>query len=465
MKFILFVPALSGVLLFSPLDAAADLPPVREPANAASSAPEAPTTLLDHPTDSRFFVGGQGNAIYQFHPDFPAAYSGDHSLKSQHDGITSYVLTLYLGALITKTTEVFLDGEMAAGGGIGSALGVAGFSNLDVVRNPTLGSDPYIARLQIRQTIPLTHRMVDAPRGHLSLATRVPEERLTIRVGKLSTTDSFDINGVGSDSHLQFMNWTVDSNGAYDYAADTRGYTDGAILELESPAVALRVGVLLMPTVANGIDLDWRIDRARGDNLELELRPHLLAGRAGIIRLLAYANHANMGSYHEAIRAFEQKREPRPDVEAHRQQGRVKYGVGLNLEQELTPILRAFARAGWNEGAYELFAFTEVNDTIAVGLDLRGNLWWREHDKVGLAFVSNGISRDHQRYLALGGHGFVLGDGALNYGRETIFEAYYNARLYRGVSSALDVQVIDNPGYNRDRGPVVVLSAREHLEF
>jgi high affinity Mn2+ porin len=433
--------------------------------SALADEPAPPATLVDHSQDSALFVGGQANAIYQYHPDFSAKYSGKSSLQPRHEGITSYVLTLFVGYAITPTTEVFFDGEMAAGGGLSTALGLGGFTNLDVVRNPTLGSDPYPARVFLRQIIPLSHRYVDATRGHLSMATRVPETRLELRAGKLSTADFFDVNSIGSDSHTQFMNWTADNNGAYDYAADTRGYTYGAVATLESPNVALRLGIMLMPTVANGITLDWHLDRSRGDNLELELRPHLLPGRLSTIRLLGFANHAGMGSYKEAITAFEHGREPVPDIEAHRQPGRVKYGFGLNLEQEIVGPLRGFARAGWSEGAYESFAYTEVNDTVAVGADLRGSWWKRPGDKLGLALITNGLSADHRRYLALGGHGFLLGDGALNYGRENILETYYNLMIYRGVSAAMDVQVIENPGYNRDRGPVVVLSGRAHLEI
>ena len=424
-----------------------------------------PATLIDHPADTWYFAGGQINGIYQYHPGFAAKYSGDNSLKPGHEGIASYVMTLYLGAQVTRYTEILVDGELAAGGGLSSALGVAGFPNLDVVRNPTLSQNPYIARFLVRQIIPLGHKTIEVPRGHLSLATTVPEDRIEIRIGKVSTVDSFDLNSVGSDSHTQFMNWAIDNNGAYDYAADTRGYTYGAVVELQSRWVAARVGEALMPTVANGIDMDWHLDKARGENLELELRERWLPDRQGTLRLLGFANHADMGSYREAIDAYLAHKDPVPDVTAHRQPGRVKYGVGLNAEQELTQLLRVFLRAGWSEGAYESFAYTEINDTVAVGGDLRGAWWKRPQDKVGLAFVTNGLSADHRRYLALGGKGFLLGDGRLSYGRESIGELYYNALVYRGVSAAFDVQAIDNPGYNRDRGPVVVLSGRLHLEI
>ena len=68
-------------------------------------------------------------------------------------------------------------------------------------------------------------------------------------------------------------------------------------------------------------------------------------------------------------------------------------------------------------------------------------------------------------YLALGGKGFLLGDGALTYRRENILETYYTLHLWRGVFTSFDLQHINNPGYNRDRGPVLVPGLRLHLEF
>ncbi len=196
-----------------------------------------------------------------------------------------------------------MDVESAGGGGLSSALGVAGFTNLDVVRNPTLGEDPYVARVMLHYTLPLSRDMVESARNPLGLASRVPRRRLEFRLGKLSTVDFFDLNSVGSDSHMQFMNWAIDNNGAYDYAADTRGYTYGLLIEYYDNEWALRYGEMLMPTVANGITLDWNIVRAGGQNLEYEYRPRLLKQRQTVVRGLAYLNRANMGSYNEAIAA------------------------------------------------------------------------------------------------------------------------------------------------------------------
>jgi carbohydrate-selective porin OprB len=333
-----------------------------------------------------------------------------------------------------------------------------------VVRNPDLGATPYLARVMLHHTIALGSKRVASERTPLSLAPTVAVRRLDIRAGKFSTADFFDLNAVGSDSHLQFMNWTVDNTGAYDYAADTRGYTWGAEVEYHDRLWALRLGEMLMPTVANGIQLDWHIRRAHAENIEVEWHP-AFRQRPTTVRLLSYINHANMGDYRAAVQRYENGIDPVPIIENARQQGRTKYGFGLNAEQQVTPSLRIFARWGWNEPHFELFAYTEVNDSVAFGADYAGQSWHRAQDRIGAAFVTNGISADHQAYLRLGGKGFLLGDGSLNYGRENIAEFYYTAHLWRGVFASADVQGIVHPGYNRDRGPVVVSGLRFHVDF
>jgi len=316
----------------------------------------------------------------------------------------------------------------------------------------------------LHYTIPLGKEMTEATRNPLSLASEVPARRLELRLGKMSTVDFFDLNSVGSDSHLQFMNWAVVNNGAYDYAADTRGYTYGLVAEYYDKAWAARFGELLMPTVANGIQLDWNIARASGENFEVEFHPTLLAKRASVVRGLAFVNHANMGSYKQAIDGYLSGKDSVPIIENYRKQGRVKYGFGLNMEQEIAPAWRSFGRLGWNDGANESFAYTEIDRTAEIGSDYAGKAWHRPADKLGAAFLVNGLSHDHEEYLALGGLGFILGDGGLNYGLEKIFETYYTAQLWQGISIAVDYQHVTNPGYNRDRGPADVISFRLHVE-
>ncbi len=428
---------------------------------AAAGADDEEDALLPHPR-GRWWLSGQVNLIDQYHGDFAAAYSGPNSLRPQAENALSSVATLYSGYRVARTVELLVDVEAAGGTGLSQTLGLAGFSNLDVVRNPSLSKAPYLARGMVHVVVPLGREWSRNERGPLSTFEELPDRRLELRLGKFGTADFLDLNSVGSDSHRQFMNWAVDNDAAYDYMADTRGYTVGLFAEDTAGWWSLRGAVGLMPRVANGPSLDTDLAHARGQNLELEWRRPFLQGRATHLRLLVYRNLARMGVYRDALQLAEVNGTT-PDVAADGQPGRAKNGFGLNVDQELGGGVRVFARAGWNDGRTESFAYTEVDRTVALGGDLQ--IPGRRQDRAGLALVTSALSADHRDYLAAGGLGFILGDGALRYGHEQILEGYYTVGLWRGLSAALDLQWIHNPGYNQDRGPVLIASARLHLEL
>jgi hypothetical protein len=433
------------------------------------STDDTPLTIFPHSETSRYWISGQANVVFQWHPTFPAKYSGPNSLSPGAQSATTHILTLYTGYQVTKTTEVLVDLEDATGGGIGNALGLAGFTDLDAVRTVQgvpLSTEPYLARFIVRQIIPLSDERITAERGPMGLATSLPARRVELRVGKFSLADFFDLNSGGSDSHLQFLNWTVDNNGVYDYAANTRGYTDAAMIEYDDHSWTVRFAEAMMPKVANGIHLDADIARARAENLEGEWLRNFVPGRAGVVRVLTFLNHANMGNYREAIDEFlEGETGTRPSIVATRRQGRHKYGFGLNFEQDLASQFGIFARLGWSDGRNESFAYTEVDRSAEGGAYFKGASWHRRYDRAGAVFTINGISGDHARYLALGGLGFLLGDGGLSYGGEKIFETYYTAHVWRGIFASFDLQHINDPGYNEARGPVLVPGLRAHIDF
>ena len=343
-------------------------------------------TVFPHSTTSRWLLSGQANIVFQSHPGFHSPYAGANSLLGRGEYKVSLVGTLFTGFQLKRdprfATDFLFDLEAAGGRGISEALGLAGFTNLDVVRNPSLGSKPYVARVQLHQVLALSSKLVEGSRTPFSLSTRVPERRIDLRAGRLSLPDFLDLNGPGSDSHLQFLNWTAANNGAWDYAADTRGYTYALVAEYDDRAWSARYVIALMPTVANGTNLDWNLRRARGENFEAELRrgPASLLGRRsglrvrkGAVRLLAFVNHADMGVYRDANKRALADRLAMgnpllaPEIAAHLPTTTVKYGVGLNFEQELPANLRLFGRFGWNEGQHESFAYTEVDQTFALG--------------------------------------------------------------------------------------------------
>jgi len=470
---------LFGILALLPaLPALAQLPDAPDAAKLAAeprktvanppdpALPDAdPEPLFPHFHNTRFWLSGQANFIFQTHPPFHAAYSGPNSLSPRYEKATSRLLTLYTGVRLDNSTEVIVDIEEAGGAALSTGLGLAGNTDLDIVRNPLLSKAPYLGRGIIHKVFGLSKDRVETQRSFLSLFDELPRRRLELRFGKFSLADFFDVNSVGSDTHFQFNNWTIDNNGAWDYAADTRGYTVGITADFEDCNWGFRFAEALMPRVANGIDLVWRPWQVHSENFEYELRHGVIPKKSGAIRLLAYTNYANMGIYREAIANFEAGLTPVPEITNHPWHITRKYGFGINLEQNLSRYLTAFGRFGWNNGKTESFAYTEVDQTFSGGLGARGSWWHRKQDRVGIAFVSNAICKDHQIYLADGGLGFLLGDGHLNYGRENIVESYYTVHAWRGIYLAPGVQHITNPGYNRDRGPVLVPTFRAHLEF
>ena len=269
----------------------------------------------------------------------------------------------------------------------------------------------------------------------------------------------FDTNRYSHDPRTQFLNWSLMNSGAWDYPADTRGYTWGAAVEYAREAWAIRGAAVMVPFEANGLRFDGNIDKAQGFALENELH-YDLGGREGAARVLLFVNRARMGSYDEAL-----ARGGAPDVTATRAYGRTKYGFTISADQQVTDDLGVFARLSWNDGQNETWAFTEIDRSVALGGVVSGAPWKRSQDQLGGAVVVNALSSPHRRYLASGGYGFIIGDGALDYGLENVWEAYYKLQLTQAIAFTADYQFIVNPAYNRDRGPVHVAGIRAHIEF
>lgn len=411
-------------------------------------------------TEERSALHYQATVATQAHPSFPARYSGTNSLRPEPESATSVVMDLFAGIRLWKGGEAWFQPELAGGRGLSSTLGVAAFPSGEVYRvgDPTPTLVP--ARLFLRQVVGLGGGAVAVDAGPTQLGGTRDRDALTLTIGKLATSDVVDVNPLSSDPHTRFSSWGLWASAAYDYPADVRGYTWGAAADLALGRWSVRGGLFLEPKVANGADLEWRIDRARGLALEGELR-FAPGGRPGAVRVLAFLNQAHMGSYRRALE------DPAAglDVAATRATGRTKYGFAASANQEVGDALGVFARVSWDDGATESWAFTEVDRSFAAGAVQGGSRWGRPADEAGAAVVVSGLSTAHRAYLAAGGYGFLLGDGALRYAPEILGEVYYRLALGREVSAVVTYQPVVNPAYDRDRGPVHVFTGRVHVAF
>ncbi len=407
----------------------------------------------------------QQTLIDQWHTDLTTPYAGDFSLADRESAKLSFTSTLFIGRRLWKGAAVYFNSEVAGGSGLSGARGIAGFPNGETFRIGDPAPNLYLARLYLRQVFALGPATDNDLDDLNQLAGATPQRYFALTLGKFSTADFFDQNSYSHDPRTQFLNWSLMSAGAWDYAANTRGYTVGGIFEYVTPGFAARFASTLMPTLANGPVLDFHYGTAHAETLELTKVYHF-RGRQGTVRAQGFRNVAAMATYNTAIRLAQTSGE-QPDVTLVRRAGHTKVGFGLNAEQEIAKNVGLFARLIYNDGQNETWAFTEIDHSASLGLVSTGTRWQRPDDRLGAALVVNGLSPAHRAYLAAGGYGFMVGDGALNYGLEQIGEVYYSFALptYH-ASISPDYQLVINPAYNRDRrGPVHVVAIRLHVEF
>jgi len=403
----------------------------------------------------------QQTIVVQYHPDFTAKYSGANSLDTSEPAQTSLTSTFFIGRRLWKNAEAYVNPELSGGSGLSQVTGIAGFPNGETFRIGNPSPQLTIARAFIVQRIDLSDTRIAVEDDENQLMGSRPDAYINIIAGKISMIDYFDKNRYSDDPRMKFLNWALMTNGAWDYPANTHGYTWGLVAEYVTQPWALRLSTAMVPTEANQSDMDMNLSRAHSETIEIE-HDYSLSLRQGTIRLLGFHTMARMGNYEQALELPLGER----DIVATRAYGRSKYGVGLNIEQGLSNNIGMMFRAGWNDGHNETWMFTEIDRSVSAAIVYDGKAWDRAGDKFGIAMLANGISAEHRAYLKGGGYGFLIGDGNLSYAPESIAEAFYSISLptYH-LQLAPDYQFILNPAYNKDRGPVHVVAIRIHSEF
>jgi len=437
----------------------------------------APCAAQDASVDSvatqKWNVHGQVTETPQGDPAFPALYSGPNSLDNNGEVQETFTANLYAGLRLGHGAEIHVDGLLWQGFGLSNDRGIEAFPNGDAFKLGT--KTPYFmfAHLFVRETIGLGGKREPVADGPLTLAGEQDISRLTFTLGRLSPTDMFDNNAYAQDAHAQFMNWAMITNLAWDFPADSVGYTTGLAVELNQPKWALRYGFFQVPSMQNAFTADDQIltfPHSGGDGeflrswgMVTEFERRYADAHAGTIRLLAFLNSADMISFRQAIPLLEANGPGADLSSAHAY--RYKSGFGLNWQQKITDDVGVFSRFSWNDGQTEGWMYNDSNWAISLGTSVKGAAWRRTNDTLGLAYVRSGISRSAQEFLELGGADILDGDGALTYGSENVVEAYYNFEVWGTFHVTPDYEFVVNPANNRDRGPVSVFGIRLHGAF
>ena len=403
----------------------------------------------------------QATSIGDYHGKFHSPYEDATSLQDYAERDVSLTTTLFFTWRLEQDTFLVFDPEMAGGRGFSGVNGIADQPNGEIPRVAGATPKPYIARLFIQHDFGFGSAKEHQESDENQLGGDRPVNRYSIYAGRFTLTDYFDNNNYTHDPRMQFMAWGVMYNGAWDYPADTRGYTWGIVQEANTRNWSFRYGIVAEPKVANGQQFDRRLFRDHGQVWEAERR-YSWRDRAGAVRLLAYDNREQGGNYAQAL-ALAAQTGTRPNVDLTDHVGTLKYGTGVSFDQAVTNSLGMFIRLGWNDGRTQSFAFTAIDRLASGGVSLRGTHWKRKDDVIATSFTAGGLSAVHRAYLAAGGTDFLIGDGALNYAPEYVWESYYQARVAPGFFAAFDVQRDTDPAYNEARGPVMIYSIRLHI--
>ncbi len=405
----------------------------------------------------------QATYVWQGKRPLSAIYSGPNSLSADKESSYSFTATAALGFRPWTGGEFYFDPEAAQGVPLSGLTGLGGFTNGEIARTSGPKLKAYRARLFLRQTWGMGGDQEAVEADANQLAGKVDKRRWVLTAGNLSVTDIFDDNTYSHDPRTQFLNWSLMTHGAYDYAADARGYSWGVALEWYHDDWAVRAGRFIQPKEPNQQELESRIFQHFGDQLEVE-HAHAIGGQPGKLRILAFRNRARMSRFEDAI-DLAARMGGTPDINDVRTGDQIKHGFGVNLEQALSSDIGLFARASWADGGTETYAFTEIDRSVSGGVLVKGSAWGRGQDSIGMALARNGLSNARRDYLSAGGISYFIGDGRLNYRPEAILETFYNINVSKGTWVSLDWQYIRNPAYNADRGPAKVASVRLHVEF
>ena len=408
----------------------------------------------------RWSFHAQATEMLLGQPGFRSPYAGTNSIRSDDDFRQTTTFDIFLGARLWPGGEVYLDVEYYQGFGFANTHGIAAFPNAEGSKVGQRIGDGTLPHLFYRQIFGFGGEQEELEGDQLQLAEKVDVSRLTITIGRLTTGDQFDANAYAHDARREFINWALVNNGAYDYAGDSYGYIEGATAELNQKQWALRYGIFDVPRVSNGFAKDGHLLKAWQQVLEIEER-YTILDRSGKIRLLGWLESAHMGSYRETLA------DPAltEDITKTRRY-RYQYGFAVNIEQTISENIGAFMRASWRDGQSEVWQYTDIDQSVSAGLQVKGEPWKRKNDTLGCAGIIDGISAAHRDFLAAGGLGPLIGDGKLpHYSLEKVIEVYYDVEVTNNIHFAVDYQFVANPAYNSDRGPINIFAARFHFQL
>jgi high affinity Mn2+ porin len=433
---------------------------------APSGSAAASNSAASSPAQSDIWeIHTQTTYIQQGYPAFRSPYLGENSFTPWAQTRATWTTSAFLGLRLWDGGELYYNPELLQGFGLHNTTGAGGFPNGEAQKSNFPYPHYSTSRLFFRQIFGFGGGEETVESSYGQMAGKIDARSLMVQIGRFAVHDFFDTNSYAQDPRSDFLNWSVWAAGAFDYPADKLGLGYSAVAVFTDKNWALRVGYFLTGNAPNSNEFDMNWFNRGAYVGELDLR-YTLFSRTGKVRVGLWEDTYLAGSFSEALDLVAQNPNLDPnDAIVQARRGRTAFGYYINFEQPLTDYVGVFGRWSWNNGKIEISAFTDINNSLALGTVINGKAWGRPDDRIGIAGVTNGLSADERAFLAAGGLGILIGDGQLNYRRENILETYYAMRVMKGLTLTFDYQFMMNPAYNADRGPISIFSGRLHGEF
>jgi len=259
--------------------------------------------------------------------------------------------------------------------------------------------------------------------------------RLCFTLGKIDLTAYVDANEAANDENAQFL---------------SPGFVHSAAIEFpddNGPGVRVQFIPLELVDISFGWgegDADWNELGQKSFFIgEVGLHP-TLGQLQGNYRLYGWyrRHHQDDGfvSWDDQIKGISDSRNG--------------WGLGLSLDQAVTPNVTLFGRVGYRDHKVCEFAWA-----WSAGAEVRGGYWGRADDAFGIAYGMAMISDDYQDFKRIvDAEPWFTKD-------ESHLELYYRFQLNDHISISPDLQVLWNAQGDGRFDPVAVIGIRGTVEF
>lgn len=339
-----------------------------------------------------------------------------------------------------------IDFQFSNGLGVDANFLGAAMVNNDVMEDINHHNQPYIARVFYERTFENIFN----------------DFNLVVDIGKIGVNDFFDLGLEVSDQTSQFLNQAVNNNGAFDFVQDLNGngYTHGLRLSLENKYLGFDIGYFSADSFLDNIEKKYSIVTG------LKWIPEWYSNRKSLYQIYAFKNFGEYGVFKNDGSFVTSNSSDINTI--NNSDNNDKSGFGISINHALPAGIDIFIKYGKQDDNRDVRHYQDMDETFLLGFTLNGEIWSRENDAFGVAFINAKLTGNHKKAHELGYSSFFdrsQGIGVGNYDDENVLEAYYRISLKDSGSFSFDYQKVSNFAYNKTAKSISFYAIRHNISF